>query len=288
MIKKFIGITKPGIIFGNLISVAGGFFLASKGSFSWLTLVSTLVGVSLVVACGCVLNNCIDRDIDKKMERTRNRATATGELPMGVALVYGIVLGVLGTALLWATTNLLAVAIVLAGLVIYVGLYSLLFKRHSVHGTLIGSFSGAAPPLVGYCAVSNQLDLGAVILFLIFSLWQMPHSYAIAIFRLKDYSAASICVLPVARGVGVTKKHIIAYIVAFVVASLLLTVTGYTGYAYFVVALGLGTYWLHMAIKGYKTKDDATWARKLFGFSILTVTVLSLMMSIDAAVAAAG
>ncbi|WP_406667880.1 heme o synthase [Gallaecimonas sp. GXIMD1310] len=285
MIRKFIDITKPGIIFGNLISVAGGFFLAAKGSFEWLTLVSTLLGVSLVVASGCVFNNCIDRDIDKKMERTRERVLALGELPLSVALAYGLLLGVLGICVLALGTNGLAVTVTLAGFFIYVGLYSLLLKRHSVHGTLIGSFSGAAPPLAGYVAVSNELDLGAFILFMIFSLWQMPHSYAIAIFRLKDYSAASICVLPVAKGIGVTKKHIVAYIIAFLAASLLLTITGYTGYAYFVVALGLGTYWLHLAIKGYKTQDDTSWARKLFGFSILTVTLLSFMMSVDVAIA---
>ncbi|WKE63911.1 heme o synthase [Gallaecimonas kandeliae] len=285
MIKKFITITKPGIIFGNLISVAGGFFLAAKGTFDWVTLVGTLVGVSLVVACGCVLNNCIDRDIDKKMERTRTRVLAQGEMPLGLALIYAQWLGIVGLTTLYLTSNLLAVGVAFGGLVIYVGFYSLLFKRNSVHGTLIGSFSGAAPPLAGYVAVTNQLDLGAGILFLIFSLWQMPHSYAIAIFRLKDYSAASIKVLPVAKGILVAKHHIVAYIVLFVMASLALTLTGYTGYFYLAAAMVLGGYWLCLAVRGYKAQDDVSWARKVFGFSILTVTLLSLMMSIDATVA---
>lgn len=109
------------------------------------------------------------------------------------------------------------------GFVVYVGVYSLYMKRHSVYGTLIGSLSGAAPPVIGYCAVTGDFDSGAAILLAIFSLWQMPHSYAIAIFRFKDYQAANIPVLPVVKGISVAKNHITLYIIAFAVATLMLT-----------------------------------------------------------------
>jgi protoheme IX farnesyltransferase len=114
-----------------------------------------------------------------------------------------------------------------------------------------------------------------------FSLWQMPHSYAIAIFRFNDYSAAKIPVLPVARGVLAAKKQILLYILAFVLATLMLTLGGYAGLGYLAVAAGMGLYWLYMAWGGYKAEDDSKWARKVFGFSILTVMALSLMMSVD-------
>lgn len=118
------------------------------------------------------------------------------------------------------------------GFVVYVGVYSLYMKRHSVYGTLIGSLSGAAPPVIGYCAVTGDFDSGAAILLAIFSLWQMPHSYAIAIFRFKDYQAANIPVLPVVKGISVAKNHITLYIIAFAVATLMLTLGGYAGYKY--------------------------------------------------------
>jgi heme o synthase len=197
------------------------------------------------------------------------------------AIVYACVLGVAGVALLYAATNTLAVMLVLMGFVVYVGLYSLWLKRGSVYGTLVGSLSGAAPPVVGYCAVSNEFDAGAAILLLIFSLWQMPHSYAIAIFRFNDYQAANIPVLPVIKGISAAKRQIVLYIAAFVVATLMLTLSGYAGYSYFVVAALSGAYWLWMGVSGYKAVDDRVWARKLFTFSIISITMLSVMMSVD-------
>lgn len=280
-LRNYLRVIKPGIVLGNLVSVAGGFFLASRGHIDVALLFATALGISLVVASGCVLNNVIDRDIDGRMQRTRNRVLVQGLVSPAAALAYGASLGLAGFALLYRATNPLASAIVLGGFIVYVGLYSLYLKRNSVYGTLVGSLSGAAPPLAGYCAVSNHFDLGALILLLIFSLWQMPHSYAIAIFRLQDYTAAAIPVLPVARGVGAAKKQIVLYVAAFLVAALMLTAGRYTGFNYLAVAAAMGGYWLHMAWSGRKAADDRVWARKLFVFSILIITALSVMMSVD-------
>ncbi|MBD8789583.1 protoheme IX farnesyltransferase [Pseudomonas syringae] len=284
-LKHFIQITKPGIIFGNVLSVAGGFFLASKGDIDFVVLLAAIIGTSLVVASGCVFNNCIDRDIDQRMERTRNRVLVQGLVSLKLALLYGTILSVAGVGLLYTYANPLSALLVVIGFVVYVGLYSLYFKRKSVHGTLIGSLSGAMPPVVGYCAVSNSFDFAALTLLVMFSLWQMPHSYAIAIFRFNDYRAAKIPVLPVERGILVTKRHILLYILAFLVATLMLTFGGYAGLNYLAVAAGMGMYWLYMAWKGYKAVDDTVWARKLFVFSIVTITALSVMMSVDFQVA---
>ncbi|MDX5628086.1 MULTISPECIES: heme o synthase [unclassified Brenneria] len=279
---KYLQVTKPGIIFGNLISVIGGFLLAAQGSIDYPLFLSTLFGVSLVVASGCVFNNVIDRDIDKKMERTKNRVLVKGLISLKVTLVYASLLGIAGFALLYIAANPLAMWLAVMGFVVYVGVYSLYMKRHSVYGTLIGSLSGAAPPVIGYCAVSNQFDAGALILLLIFSLWQMPHSYAIAIFRFKDYQAANIPVLPVVKGISVAKNHITLYILAFMIATLMLSLGGYAGYKYLVVAAAVSVWWLGMALSGYKNaNDDRVWAKKLFIFSIVAITSLSVMMSVD-------
>ena len=286
-IKNYLLVTKPGIIFGNLVTAAGGFFLAAKGRIDIAVLLPTIIGIALVVASGCVLNNCIDRKMDRKMARTRNRVLAKGLMSPKVAVFYASLLGIAGTALLWVATNILSVAVVLTGFAIYVGLYSLYFKRHSVYGSIIGSLAGAAPPLAGYCAVSNRFDLGASILLMIFSLWQIPHSYAIAIFLNDDYTAAAIPIMPVKQGIPAAKKHIVGFIPVFTAAAFMLTFGGYTGYSYLVVAAAVGLSWLVMAVSGCKTSDDRRWAKKLFAFSILTIFVLSLMMSIDYTVPAA-
>ena len=281
MLKRYLLVTKPGIIFGNLISVVGGFFLASKGDLQLDIFLATLTGVSLVIASGCVFNNYIDRDIDCLMERTRNRVLVQGLIGPRATLGYATGLGVVGVALLY-WVNPLSAALGGLGFVVYVGFYTLWLKRRSVYGTLVGSLSGATPPVIGYCAVSNEFDSGALILLLIFSLWQMPHSYAIAIFRFKDYQAANIPVLPVVKGISVAKHHITLYILAFMVPTLMLFLGGYAGYKYLIVATAVSVWWLGMALSGYKAAvDDSLWARKLFMFSIVTITCLSVMMSVD-------
>lgn len=282
MIKPYLQVTKPGIIVGNLISVVGGFLLASKGSINGYLLILTLLGVSLVVASGCAFNNLIDRDIDPKMERTKNRVLVRGLASARVTFALATILGIAGFIVLYFRANPLAMWLSVMGFVVYVGIYSLYMKRHSVYGTLIGSLSGAAPPVIGYCAVSNNFDAGALILLAIFSLWQMPHSYAIAIYRFKDYQAANIPVLPVVKGIAVAKHHITFYIIAFMFATLMLSIGGYAGYKYLVVAAAVSVWWLCMALSGYKAQNnDRIWARKLFVFSIIAITTLSIMMSVD-------
>ena len=280
-IKNYLHLLKPGIVLGNLIPASAGFFLASKGHIRVPLLMATLVGISLVVASACVLNNCIDRKLDRRMARTRNRVMARGFISLKAAIAYAVLLGTAGIWLLSRATQPLSVAVVLSGFVMYVGVYSLYLKRHSVYATLLGSLAGVAPPLAGYCAVTGRLDTGALLLFLIFSLWQMPHCYAIAIFRRDDYASADIPVVPVTRGTPAAKRHIMGYAAAFATATLMLTFGGYTGYAYLAVALVLGLVWLYLTWSGFKAKDDRRWARQLFAFSFMSMLVLSVMMSID-------
>ena len=282
MIKKFFSVTKPGIIFGNAITVAGGFCLGAKGGASHLGLfLVTLLGISLIIASGCVYNNYIDRDIDRMMERTKNRVLVKGLISGPIALLYATILGIAGTLILFVFTNNITVITALVGLFVYVTVYSLWFKRNSIYGTIIGSISGAVPPVVGYCAVTNRFDLGAIILFLILSLWQMPHSFAIAIYRLKDYSAASIAILPVKKGIYFTKLNMLVYTIAFFIATLSLTLCAYTGWFYFTIMAIAGMLWIRLAYKGFSAYDDRKWARKMFVYSIIIIMILSIMMSVD-------
>jgi len=273
--KNYSLLTKPGIIMGNLVTTAGGFALASKGNFSFLLFLATLLGLGLIIASSCVCNNLIDRTSDKKMKRTQNRPLVTGAISTRSAAYFAVGLGIAGTVALALLTNLLTLFIALFGFVVYVTIYSF-SKYHTVHGTLIGSVAGAVPPVVGYCAASNHLDLGAYILFAMIVLWQMPHFFAIAIYRKSDYDAASIPVVPLVRGIKNTKIQMVLYTIAFTAVSLQLTIFHYTGLAYLIVAAFLGLTWLALAITGFTTQDDNKWARKMFIFSLITIMGLSI------------
>lgn len=280
--RDYWKVAKPGIIFANLISTVGGFCLASRGSVDIPLLAATVAGTTLMVASACVFNNCIDRDIDRKMPRTCNRVLARGRISLKMAVLYATLQGIAGATLLAGHVNGIALAVVLLGFAVYVGLYSLYLKRSSVHAPVIGSLAGAAPPVAGYCAASGRFDLGALLLAVIFSLWQIPHAHAIAVLRREEYAAAGIPVLAVTRGAETTKKHIVAYVLAFLVAALMPALGGYTGQKYFAVAAALGLLWLIMALSGFGTVNEYRWARKLHAFSTLTIAILSVMMSVDA------
>ncbi len=280
LIKTYYALTKPGIIYGNAVTAIGGFLLASKQQVNLGLLIATIAGTSLVIASGCVYNNYLDRGIDAKMARTKKRALVQGMITTRSALLYATALGLVGFLVLGLYTNTLTTWLGLAALVVYVVFYGI-GKRRSVHGTLIGSVAGAAPPVASYTAVTGRLDSGALLLFLILVCWQMPHFYAIAIYRLKDYKAAGLPVWPIKKGLKSTKIQMTLYIVAFMVATTMLSVFGYTGYTYLVVMLGLSLTWLWLGFQGFRVIDDRAWARKMFLFSLLVIVLLSLMWSID-------
>jgi protoheme IX farnesyltransferase len=272
MLNAFYQLTKPGIIYGNLITAAAGFLLAAGSHVNWRLLIASLVGTSLVIASACVFNNCLDRKIDRKMARTRKRALVSGVIAVRDALIFGAVLGSIGFAILIAFTNWLVVAIGAAALSTYVGLYGLA-KRRSIHGTLVGSLPGAAPPLAGYVAARGHFDWGAWLVFLIMVLWQMPHFYAIAIYRLDDYRAAALPVLPVIKGITATRRQITAYIVAFLLASIALFAFGYAGYGYLAIVVLAGGWWLGQSFR--PASSDQIWARRMFLSSLAVVLALA-------------
>ncbi|MEY9096093.1 heme o synthase [Paenibacillus sp. RC84] len=288
--KDYFALTKPGIIFSNLITAFGGFWIASAGNFTidWFFLmIFTLVGTALVMASGTVLNNYLDRDMDAKMERTKKRATVSGKIKPSVVLGYGIILGIAGIALLFVAVNPLSSLLGLTGLFLYVWVYTAIFKRTSVWSTFAGSFSGAVPPVIGYCAVSGKLDMTALILFLIMFLWQPPHFWALGIRRKEEYRAAGYPLLPVVKGNYVTKVSMMRYIVLLVPVSQLLFFYGgdaHVGPLYFFAATIMGLIWAFMGYKGFKTKDDDKWAKGMFIYSVNYLTLLFLIMVVDSTI----
>lgn len=279
MINYYL-ITKPGILLGNLVTLAGGFLLATQGKTDYLLFLETLLGLGLIMASGCVFNNYIDRTIDKKMERTKNRPLVLGLISARNAIIFGICLGILGAFFLLIFTNWTTVAVAALGFFVYVVLYSL-WKGSTVYGTAIGSIAGAVPPVVGYCAVSHRFDLGAVILFTLMVLWQMPHFFAIALLHLEDYTAAKIPVLPVQKGILRTKWHMLVYILGFITAVALLTTFGYTGDCFFWISMTLGSIWLALCLTGFRAGDDRLWAKSMFRFSLILIVAICTAIPLE-------
>lgn len=279
-IKRYYSLTKPGVLYGNALTVVAGYFLAAQGTFDLTLFLGVFIGSSLIIASGCVINNYLDQDIDAIMARTKKRALVSGQIKGYRAVLFSIVLGVTGLALLSFYTNTLVVILGIVGFVTYVVFYGMLSKRLSPHGTLVGSISGAIPILAGYCAVTNTIDIGAVLVFVILFAWQFPEFYAIAIYRFKEYKAAGIPLLPIVKGLRRTKIEIFIYTYLFVISSLLLTVFNYTGLVYFTVMASIGAYWVWLAFKGFSTDNDDRWARKMFRFSMIAILILCIMLAV--------
>ncbi|SFK77315.1 protoheme IX farnesyltransferase [Paenibacillus sp. 1_12] len=279
--RDFVQLAKPGIIFSNSITAFGGFWVASGWHVNWLQLLFTMLGTALVMGSGCVLNNYLDRDMDTKMARTQKRALPSGKLSPQVVMWYGIILGVIGVSGLWLLVNPLAALLGMIGLFVYVWIYTAWFKRTSVWSTVVGSFSGAIPPVIGYCAVRHDIDAGAIILFAILFLWQPPHFWALGIRRMEEYRAAGFPLLPVVKGTYVTKISMIRYVVLLVPISLLLYVYGYVNVIYFYAAIVMGLYWAYLCMKGFKKtegEEEVLWAKKTFIYSINYLTLLFIIM----------
>jgi heme o synthase len=276
--KTYYRLAKPGIVYGNALTAIAGYFYGAHGHPSLIAFLALVIGISLVMASACVYNNVLDRDIDQVMSRTRNRALVTKSVGTRAAVFYASILLVLGVIAL-LMTNILTLAIALFGHIAYAVIYTYA-KRKTVHGTLIGTISGSTPPVIGYVAATNQLDITAGLLFIILVTWQMTHFFAIAIFRKDDYAKARIPVLSVVRGVQATKHQMIIYTVGFVLSIILMGLYGGTSLLWTLVMLLAGLFWLYRCFEPDHGRVEA-WARKQFGTSLVVLLLLSASLSLD-------
>ena len=278
--RSYLQLIKPGITLSNTISGVAGFFLAASFvAFSWTAFVGAIGGIAFIIASACVMNNILDRDIDKRMKRTAKRDVANGVISIPKALVFGIAMGIIGFGLLAFLTNTLTVLLGIVAYVWYVAIYGLA-KRTTVYSTLIGGVAGALPPVAGYTALTGNIDAGAIVLFLILFFWQMPHFYAIAMFRQSDYASAKLPVWSVKYGMKSSKLQILLFTIVFAIVFALPTVFNYTGVVYLVGSLALSGYWLYKGISIYNKVDDIKWARTMFGVSLLVMLSMSLLIAV--------
>lgn len=275
-LRQFTELMKFGIIFGNLIPLVAGFVLAGGDDFFKMLL--AVLFASGVIACGCVINNCIDIDIDKLMERTKNRPLPLGKISPNVALIFGFFLGLGSLPALYYFVGFYSFLFALIGLFSYIVLYTILTKRQTTFGVHVGSISGAIPPVIGYCAVKNP-DLNIFLFFLCVAIWQMPHSFAIHAFRNSDYTKAKIKTLPNIFGLEYTAKSMLVYVIIYTILSLVLFVYN-KFYLLLPVLILCNLYWLRKTLAFQKTLE-LKHARKSFFASILNMMVISLLIILD-------
>ena len=278
----FFALIKIGIVNSNLMTAFAGFWLAlfyTNQTFSgnWVAFVGMMVGTAFVIAGASVLNNYYDRDIDHLMSRTEKRATITGTIPLKVVLGMGIAFSAIGMITLYAVSPA-AAFFGFFGWFVYVFLYTMWSKRKYTINTVIGCFSGAAPPLIGWAAVDSTLHPAAFVLFLVMFLWQIPHFLSLAMMKKEEYGKANVPMLPVVYGNGITKRQIFIYTICLLPLPFYFASLG-TIFLVFSTLLTIG--WVILAFKGFRTKDDTKWARKMFIYSLnyLTLFFIGLVIA---------
>jgi protoheme IX farnesyltransferase len=279
LVKEFYRLTKPGIVYSNVLTAIAGYLLACRWHVTLGIFLYLVLGITLIIASACIFNNYIDRGIDALMERTQKRALASGKIRSSHALWTASIFGATGFFVLISQVSWLVALLGFIAYVDYIVLYGWA-KRHTIHGTLVGTISGGASLVAGYAAYTNRLDMTALLLFLLMLSWQMPHFYAIAIRRLSDYKRAKIKVLPAERGIERTKYEMFFYCQLFIVCAALLTVTDVTGLIFLVVMVALGGRWLQLMYAGFKTKDNAAWAKRVFLFSLIIIVAMPIALAL--------
>lgn len=266
-LKDFILVAKPGIVVGNALAVLGGYIYGSSDGVRWAGLFGAVVGSLLVIAASCVVNNYLDRDIDRKMTRTRKRPSVSGVIPYRTAMYYAAALYVLGFGLLLWLTNWQTVGVGLLGAILYTIVYYMA-KRRTHWGTFVGAIPGATPPLAGYLAATGQFDMMAVMVYVVMFAWQMPHFYSIGIFRSEDYKRAEVPVLPLVKGLSRTVWEMRVYGLVFLASCFWLARWGEAGFMFGLAMVGLSAYWLQpMFSPSWRRQTEAT-ARLVFKRSL--------------------
>ncbi len=279
-VGSYIALTKPRIVELLLVITIPTMVLAQRGWPSIWLMVWTFVGGWLAAAGANAINMYIDRDIDKLMERTKNRPLATGAIRPRNALVFAITLEIVAFVILLAGANLLAACLAMSATAFYVFVYSLWLKRSSKQNIVIGGAAGAVPVLVGWAAVTNSLGWAPVVLFVIIFLWTPPHFWALAIRHTEDYRAAGVPMLPVVASMKETIRSMIAYSVILTVSTLVLVPVANLGLIYGITALVFGVAFVIGTIALGSNPTEAR-SMRLFSFSITYVSAIFLALTLD-------
>lgn len=290
-LRDYVTLAKPRITLMVIITALGGLFLANRagrlaegledGPGPSATLVlSTVIGIALIVAGANALNMYIERDVDRRMVRTRTRPLPTGRMAPRNALVFGVVTSSLAVPILAVGTNTLTALLAVIANLLYVLAYTPL-KQHSQYALHVGAIPGAIPPLLGWTAGTGRIDTTGVVLFMVLFLWQIPHFIAIALFRKRDYARAGLVVTPNVVGELASRHAIVRWIFPTVATSLLVVPLGLAGHGYLVIASLLGAVFFTWGCYGLRSETGPRWAKSLFGISIVYLVLLFAALAIN-------
>lgn len=278
--RAYFGLCKLKVVSLIVFTALVGMLLATPDAVPLSTLFWGLLGIGLGASCGAAINHIVDQKIDAVMKRTEHRPLPQHQLSTAQALVFAGGLGVLSMFILAAMVNPLTAWLTLASMVGYAVVYTLYLKRSTPHNIVLGGAAGAAPPVLGWTAVTGELHTDALLLFLIIFIWTPPHFWPLAIKRVEDYRKAGIPMLPVTHGIAFTKLNIVIYTLMLIAVTLMPFLTHMSGVLYLLAACGLGAGFLYHALLLYRSEGDRH-AMKTFGYSIFYLSALFIALLVD-------
>lgn len=280
-LRDYLILCKPRVVLLMLLTTWAGMYLAATESIPWWLWINATTGIALMSGAAATLNHIIDHRIDAIMDRTKNRPLATGKLTLRAAWIFAILQSIIGFAILYLGVNSLTAIMTLLAAIGYSAVYSMYLKRATSQNIVIGGLSGAMPPLLGWTAVTGQLDPQSWLLVLIIFTWTPAHFWALCLHRFEEYKRADIPMLPVTHGISFTKLNIVLYSLLTLSCSLLPYATGMSGQLYFIGALLLGAGLIGYALKLQFATEDNRIALKTFHYSLVYLTGLFLILLLD-------
>ena len=280
LLRSYYVLCKPNVVYMMLICALVGMLLAEESVTSVTNIAVALIGIALCSGSAAAINQVIDRKADASMTRTDQRPLPQGELSATHASSFAFVIGVAGALVLYLYINTLTMILTIASLIGYAFIYTVYLKRATPQNIVIGGLAGAAPPLLGWAAISNTIDPYALLLVLIIFVWTPPHFWALAIYRKDEYAKESIPMLPVTHGVAFTKLQIVLYTIILFIVSILPYIVLMSGGIYLISAVILSSMFMYYSIKLYFSSDDEI-AMKTFNFSIYYIFLIFVALLCD-------
>ncbi len=279
--RDYYELTKPRVVMLIVFTAIVGMFLSVPGWPGLEPLVYGTLGIGMASSAAAVFNHVLDHRTDILMMRTRGRPLPQGKLTVKAALTFASVLCVIAMLILWFLVNALTAILTFFSLIGYAVIYTVWLKRATPQNIVIGGAAGAAPPVLGWTTVTNEVTSGALLLFLIIFVWTPPHFWALAIARLEEYAKVDIPMLPVTHGEAYTRLNILLYSILLLLVTIMPYLIGMSGLIYLVAALGLGAYFLHYAIRMYRDHEDEELPMLMFKYSISYLGFLFTALLID-------
>ena len=280
-VSDFLTLCKVKVVSLIMLTAVVGMFLATPDLPPMYLVILASIGIAFSASSAAVFNHIIDQKIDVQMARTKKRPLPEGKVSPALALKFGLVLGVLGIGVLAVGVNMLTAVLTFFALIGYAVFYTMYLKRATPQNIVIGGAAGAAPPLLGWTAITNTVELGALLLFLIIFIWTPPHFWALAIHRRKEYAKVNIPMLPVTHGHYFTRIQILLYTILLLVTTVIPYLVGMSGLIYIVGAMILGFGFLYYAIQLLRFPDNKLLPMKTFAYSINYLMLLFIILLVD-------